>query len=47
MDCLVAHLYGLSEAEFTHILASFPLVSEPVKIAAQNALRDVQKGLLS
>ena len=47
IDGLVAHLYGLSEAEFSHILASFPLVAEPVKIAAQNALRDVQKGLLS
>ena len=47
LDGLVAHLYGLSETEFTHILATFPLVPEPVKIAAQNALRDVQKGLLS
>lgn len=44
LDGLVAHLYGLSEAEFTHILATFPLVSEPVKQAARNAYRDVERG---
>ncbi len=47
LDGLVAHLYGLSEAEFTHILGTFPLVPEPVKVAALNAWRDVQKGLIS
>ncbi len=47
IDGLVAHLYGLSEAEFAHILGTFPLVPEPAKVAARNALRDVQKGLLS
>ncbi|MEX8503536.1 MAG: DNA methyltransferase [Leptothrix ochracea] len=47
LDGLVAHLYGLSEAEFAHILGTFPLVAEPVKIAALNAWRDVQKGLIS
>ena len=47
LDGLVAHLYGLSEEEFTHILGTFPLVAEPVKVAALNAWRDVQKGLLS
>ena len=46
LDGLVAHLYGLRETEFTHILASFPLVPEPVKIAAQNAYRDVERGLI-
>jgi len=46
LDGLVAHLYGLTEDEFTHILASFPLVSEPVKQAARNAYRDVERGLI-
>ena len=47
LDALVAHLYGLSETEFAHILGTFPLVAEPVKIAALNAWRDVQRGLIS
>jgi len=47
LDGLVAHLYGLSEAEFAHILATFPLVAEPAKVAALNAWRDVQKGMIS
>lgn len=47
LDGLVAHLYGLSEAEFAHILATFPLVAEPAKVAALNAWRDVQKKLVS
>jgi hypothetical protein len=47
LDGLVAHLYGLTEAEFAHILGTFPLVAEPTKIAALNAWRDVQKGLIS
>jgi hypothetical protein len=46
LDALVAHLYGLSEEEFAHILSTFPLVSEPVKLAAQNAYRDVSLGLI-
>ncbi len=47
LDGLVAHLYGLSEEEFAHILSTFPLVTEPVKIAALNAWRDVERGLIS
>jgi hypothetical protein len=47
LDGLVAHLYGLSEDEFAHILGTFPLVPEPVKIAALNAWRDVERGLIS
>ena len=43
---LDAHLYGLTDAEFAHILDTFPLVPEPTKIAALNAWRDVQKGLI-
>ena len=46
LDGLVAHLYGLSEDEFVHILATFPLVPEPVKQAARNAYRDVERGLI-
>ena len=44
LDGLIAHLYGLTEDEFAHILATFPLVPDPVKIAAQNAFRDVERG---
>ena len=32
IDGLVAHLYGLTDEEFLHILATFPLVPEPEKI---------------
>jgi len=46
LDGLVAHLYGLSESEFAHILGTFPIVAAPVKIAAQNAFRDVERGLI-
>ena len=46
LDGLVAHLYGLTEAEFAHILGTFPLVPQPVKVAAQNAYRDVDRGLI-
>lgn len=46
LDGLVAHLYGLTEAEFVHILGTFPLVPQPTKVAAQNAYRDVERGLI-
>jgi hypothetical protein len=46
LDGIIAHLYGLTEEEFAHILRTFPLVAEPVKIAAQNAYRDVERGLI-
>lgn len=46
LDGLVAHLYALTEAEFAHILGTFPLVPEPVKQAARNAYRDVERGLI-
>ena len=46
LDGLVAHLYGLTEAEFAHILGTFPLVPQPVKVAAHNAYRDVERGLI-
>ena len=46
LDGLIAHLYGLTEEEFAHILSTFPLVADPVKVAAQNAYRDVERGLI-
>ena len=47
LDGLIAHLYGLSEEEFAHILNTFPLVPEGVRLAARNAYRDVQRGLIT
>ena len=44
LDGLVAHLYGLTEEEFAYILTTFPLVPAPVKVAAHNAYRDVERG---
>jgi hypothetical protein len=46
LDGLIAHLYGLTEEEFAYILTTFPLVPDPVKIAAHNAYRNVEKGLI-
>jgi hypothetical protein len=46
LDGLVAHLYGLTEDEFAYILTTFPLVPDPVKIAAHNAYRNIEKGLI-
>lgn len=31
LDARIAHLYGLDEAEFRHVLATFPVVDEGVK----------------
>jgi hypothetical protein len=44
IDGLVAHLYGLSEQEFAHILDTFPVVSVAVREAARNAYRAVARG---
>ncbi len=46
LDGLIAHLYSLTEEEFVHILSTFPLVPDPVKVAAHNAYRDVERGLI-
>lgn len=46
IDGLVAHLYGLTEEEFAYILTTFPLVPDSVKVAAHNAYRDVERGLI-
>lgn len=34
LDGIIAHLYGLTEEEFRHVLRTFPLVAQPVKDAA-------------
>ncbi|WP_156952959.1 hypothetical protein [Deinococcus frigens] len=39
LDGRVAHLYNLTESEFTHILGTFPLVAQEVKDAALAAYR--------
>ncbi len=41
LDGMVAHLYGLTEAEFQHILGTFPLVDQAAKDAALAAYRDL------
>lgn len=46
IDGLVAHLYGLTEVEFLHVLATFPVVPDPDKVAAHNAYRDVAAGVV-
>jgi hypothetical protein len=46
LDGLVAHLYDLTEEEFTHILSTFPLVADAVKVDAHNAYRRVASGLI-
>jgi hypothetical protein len=46
LDGLIAHVYGLTEKEFNHILSTFPLVPEPITIAARNAYRDVRTGVV-
>jgi Putative DNA-binding domain/Eco57I restriction-modification methylase len=39
LDGMIAHLYELTEEEFTHILSTFPLVAEETKQAALEAYR--------
>jgi hypothetical protein len=39
IDGLVAHLYGLSEEEFVHVLGAFPIVIPSVKEAALSAYK--------
>ncbi|PQJ95331.1 hypothetical protein CXB77_13925 [Chromatium okenii] len=40
LDGLIAHLYGLTDDEFAHILATFPLVDEAVIAATLAAYRN-------
>jgi hypothetical protein len=44
IDGLVAHLYGLTEEEFAHVLRTFPVVPEPVRDTARSAFRAVARG---
>ena len=44
LDGIIAHLYQLTETEFTHILNTFPLVSDRVKEATLKAYQDLEKG---
>ena len=44
LDGIIAHIYGLTEAESTYVLSTFPLVAEPVKVAALQTFRDVERG---
>jgi len=37
LDGIIAHLYGLTATEFTHILSTFPIIPEPTKQAALTA----------
>ena len=46
LDGLITHLYKITENEFSYILSSFPRVGNPTKIAAQNAYRDTERGLI-
>ncbi|SDX78254.1 hypothetical protein SAMN05421644_11325 [Allochromatium warmingii] len=46
LDGLIAHLYGLTENEFAHVLTTFPLVDASIKDAALQAWRDVEQGLI-
>ena len=39
LDGAIAHLYGLTEAEFQHILSTFPIVPEETKQAALEAYK--------
>ncbi|EIJ43378.1 hypothetical protein BegalDRAFT_2535, partial [Beggiatoa alba B18LD] len=40
LDALIAHLYGLTDEELTHILNTFPLVAEEVKRGVLEKFRD-------
>lgn len=47
LDGIIAHIYGLTEDEFAYVLGTFPLVAEPVKVAALEAYRDVERGVVT
>jgi hypothetical protein len=40
LDGIIAHLYGLTEQEFCHVLATFPRVEQPIKDAALAAYQE-------
>ena len=39
LDGIIAHLYGLTEEEFSHILSTFPIVGQDVRDAALEAYK--------
>ncbi len=39
LDAIIAHLYGLTEEEFAHILSTFPIVAQEVKDATLEEFR--------
>ncbi len=43
IDAIVAHLYGITEEEFVHILSTFPLVSDYIKSLTKNTFKDFAK----
>ena len=47
LDGIIAHIYSLTEEEFAYVLSTFPLVAEPVKEAALEAYRDVERGVVT
>ncbi len=44
LDGIIAHLYGLNEEEFSHILDTFPLVEQQIKDTALDAYRTFDLG---
>lgn len=46
LDGMVAHLYGLTEEEFSYILTTFPLVEQSVKDAALAAYRALAQNVV-
>ena len=40
LDGMIAHLYCLTEVEFSHVLSTFPLVEQSIKDASLGAYRD-------
>ena len=43
IDALVARLYDLTESEFAHILSTFPLVDESIKVQTRNTFRELTR----
>ena len=44
LDGMIAHVYGLTDAEFAYVLGTFPLVDERVKADALAAYRRIGAG---
>jgi len=44
LDGIIAHIYGLTEAEFAYILSTFPIVAQAQKEAALKAFKEVGEG---